>query len=109
MKVRIEPKEYAVKDVCVGKAKESMDIVGDYDLLVSDVTAALGCYYKYHVKGKSPSPPPQATNAFKIMMAAQRMLDVSTSQVRHPPAVIVQNKHEELFNDVLSAIESKGL
>ena len=109
MKVRIEPKENAVEDVRVRKAKESMDIVGDYDLLVSDVIAAFGRYFKYHVNSKSPSPPPQAANAFEIMMAAQRMLDASANQVRRPPAVIVRNKHDQLFNDVLSAIESKDL
>lgn len=86
-----------------------MDMIGDISLLVADVTAAFGRYLRYHVKVQATATPSQAPNAFEIMMAAQRTLSASASQVRHPPLMVVKNKRDQLFNDLLSTIQSRDL
>ena len=42
-------------------------------------------------------------------MAAQRILSVNARQVKHPPSMIVKNKRNQLFNDLLSTIQSRDL
>ena len=115
MQLRIDSdKEYAIEDVRVGNTKESMDMIGDFNLLIADVSAAFGRYIKYHVRSETLStatqqPTSSPRNAFEVMMAAQGIMHATVRTTRHPPPVIVKNKRDQLFNDLLSTIESRGL
>ena len=91
-----------------------MDMIGDFNLLIADVSAAFGRYIKYHVRSETLStatqqPTPSPRNAFEVMMAAQGIMHATVRTTRHPPPVIVKNKRDQLFNDLLSTIESRGL
>lgn len=114
MQIRIDSdKEYTIEDVRVGNTKESMDMIGDFSLLIVDVSSAFGRYIKYRVRSEVSSTTTQATpgprNAFEVMMAAQGIIHATARTARHPPSVLVKNKRDQLFNDLLSTIESKGL
>ena len=77
--------------------KESMDMVGDLSLLVTDVTVAFGCYLKYHVRSSMfSSPTPATRNTSDVMMTARRNLEASASQMRHPPPLIVKNRRDQI-------------
>ena len=101
MQERVECDNHAIEDVRVGKKKESLDVVGDYDVLISDVIQCFGRYLKYHVRDISPPQQSQHTrvDAFSIMMAAQRSLGA----IRFPPDVVERNKRDALYNDLLSS------
>ena len=102
--------EYTLEDVRVGKAKDSLDVIGDFSILVADVTATFGRYLKYYVKSSEVVPALSAgSNAFEVMMRAQKTLTASSAQLRHPPKVPERNKRDQLFNDLISMVESKGL
>ena len=107
MQERVECDNHAIEDVRVGKNKESLDVVGDYDVLISDVIQCFGRYLKYHLRGTSPPQQSQHTrvDAFSIMMAAQRSLDAK----RFPPDVVERNKRDALYNGLLSFLKSKNL
>ena len=46
-------KDYAIEDVRIGNTKESMDMIGDFNLLIADVSAAFGRHIKYHVRSET--------------------------------------------------------
>ena len=75
-----------MEDVRVGKAKDSLDVIGDFSILVADVTATFGHYLKYYVKSNEVVPAlSTGSNAFEVMMKAQKTLTASSAHLRHPP------------------------
>lgn len=63
-------KAYTIEDVRVGNTKESMDMIGDFTLLIADVSVTFGRHIKYHVRSETSStatqtPTPGPRNAFE--------------------------------------------
>ena len=94
--------DHGIEEVRVGKSKECIDTVGDNNLLVSVGTAVFGHYIKYYVKCFSTQTVKPHVNAFEIMLSAQAMM----SSVQLP---LPSTKHDVLYNDLLSLIESMEL
>lgn len=84
-----------------------MDIIGDYTISLEEVVAAFGSHVKFHVKRTSPPPPPPPPqrNAVDVLMASQARF----TEAQFPPSVIVVNKRDQLFNDLLSTLKSAGV
>ena len=92
----------------VGKAKNSLDVIADFSILVADVKATFGCYLKCYVKSNEVVPA-LSTGPNEVMMKAQKTSTASSAQLRHPPKVPERNEHDQLFNDFISMVESKDL
>ena len=90
----------------IGKAKDSLDVIGDCSIRVADVTATFGHYLKYYVQSNGVvSALPTGPNAFAVMMEAQKTLTASFAQLRNPPKVPERIKRDQLFNDLISMVE----
>ena len=74
------------------------------------VTSVFGNFLRFYVQQTrqdlpSTSNPPLRQNAFEPMMCAQ----AKKASVVLPNKILVRNKKDELFNDVLQLIEKEGL
>ena len=77
-----------MEDVRVGKAKYSLDVIGDFSILVADVTAIFDHYLKYYVKSNGVvSALPTGPNTSEVMMEAQKTLTAIFAQLQYPPKV----------------------
>lgn len=68
------------------------------------MTAAFGNFLRFYVQ-QTRHEPPLRRNAFELMMCAQ----AERASVVLPQKVLVRNKKDELFNDILQLIEKEGL
>jgi len=44
-----EKHQHRIKEVAVGKSKDSLDTVGDHSILLADITTVFGVFIKYRV------------------------------------------------------------
>ena len=61
-----------IEEVRVGSTKETLDMVGDHDLSINDVTQSFGRFLKYYVSSMVCEDLPQLEMPFKV---AQRRLN----------------------------------
>lgn len=107
VKVRLDESKN-VQDVRVGHTKDSL--AGDYCLMLLLVLVDISSNHIVSTTGTQNLPvrvedTSMVVNAFQVMMDAQRVRDT----VRVPSPVSVRNKRDQLYNDLLSLVVSKGL
>ena len=106
VKQRLENENHCeIEEIRIGNSKESLDSLGDHNLIISEVVPVFGRYIRYYVKCNASPELQPIVNAFHILMQA----GAARSNVNLPSPLIVKNKLHQLNNDLHSLFESLGL
>ena len=98
----VEPGSLELSAAFLGKSKVSMDAIA-LSVPIGMAIQSFGAFLWYNVN-EIPVALPQPRNAFEVLMSSQRQLARTLPQRKHP-----RNKKDELYNDLLTLLEEKGL
>ena len=87
----------------VGNDKENLDSVGDLNILLHDIVKCFGRFLKIYVEKDLQCTTPTVVNGLSVIMATQQQLFTA----HYPNELVVKNKHDQLFNDILTFLKSR--